>query len=132
MNIVNKEDVLKLFNELLPWEKVEILDEILNNLGGVGNVADYLFSECGYSPFDFTNIEKCVDHYGADALLDEMSDYDIENFVETHPSWVSAYSLIEALKDKWEYHRGYQISESNIEELEKLLAKIKEEKNEEI
>lgn len=129
MEYVKKEDVLKQFNELLPWDKADVLDEILDDMGE-NSIEDYLFKQCGYSPFDFTNAEKCVEHYGVDTLLDEMDDYDIESYLDGHPSTVSAYQLIETLKDKWERHKECGISETNVKEMENLLKEIKKYKKE--
>lgn len=129
MKLVNKEDVIAQFKELLPWDKVDALDEILNDIGE-NSIEDYLFKECGYSPFDFTNASQCVDHYGVDSLLDEMDDYDIESYLDGHPSTISAYQLIETLKDKWNWHKECGISDTNVKELENLLEGIKKYKEE--
>lgn len=122
MEYVKKENVLKQFNELLPWDKADALDEILDNMGE-NSIEDYLFKQSGYSPFDFTNAAECVDHYGADTLLDKMFDYDIELYLDGHPSTVSAYQLIETLKDKWNRHKECSISETDVKEMENLLKK---------
>ena len=124
MKYIEKEQVVSEFKELLPWDKVDALDDILDDMGE-NSIEDYLFKQGGYSPFDFTNAEKCVEHYGVDTLLDEMDNYDIENYLDSNPSTVSAYQLIETLKDKWEWYKERGISESNVKALEELLKEIK-------
>ena len=76
MEYISKEQVVNDFKNLLPWEKVDVLDEILNVMGE-NSIEDYVFKQGGYSPFDFTNASKCVDYYGEDILMDEMDDYKI-------------------------------------------------------
>lgn len=127
MKLVNKEDVIAQFKELLPWDKVDALDEILNIMGE-NSIEDYLFKNGGYSPFDFTNATQCVDHYGADTLLEEMDDYNIEDYIQAHPSICSAYCYITALENKWNWHKKNAISDTNIKALEDLLQEIKAEK----
>ena len=129
MKYIEKEQVVSEFKELLPWDKVDALDKILNIMGE-NSIQDYLFKQGGYSPFDFTNASKCVEHYGIDTLLDEMDDYDIENYLDSHPSTVSAYQLIETLKDKWTWYREMGISDTNVEALKELLKDIKDYKKE--
>lgn len=129
MKIVDKKEVIEQFKELLPWDKADAVDEILNIMGE-NSIQDYLFDSCGYSPFDFINASECVEHYGVDSLIDEMDDYDIENYIDRNPSIVSAYQLIETLKDKWTWHKTAGISETNLKSLEELIEEIKKYKEE--
>jgi len=129
MNYIDKKQVVQEFKELLPWDKVDAFDEILDDMGE-NSIEDYLFQQGGYSPFDFINAEKCVEHYGVSTLLDEMDHFDIEEYMDAHPSTMSAYYLIEMLKTKWDWFGSTGISDTNIEELTNLLKKIKKDKKE--
>ena len=124
MKYIEKEQVIKEFKELLPWDKVDTLNYILNDMGE-NSIEDYLFKDGGYSPFDFTNARQCVEHYGVDTLCDEMDDYELEHYLEEYPSSYSVYSLIKALKEKLDWYGDTQFSETNISALSELLKEIK-------
>ena len=130
MKFVDKKEVVEQFKELLPWDKVDALDEIIHHMGE-NSIEDFLFERGWYSPFDFTNACKCVEHYGVDTLLDEMDDYDIEEYMDSHPSSMSADAIIEILKTKWDWHKECGISETNVNKLKNLLKEIKEYKEKE-
>ena len=129
MEYVNKEKVIEQFNELLPWEKVDVFGCILDAIGEHG-IADYLFDNSGYSPFDFTNVQECISFYGERTLLDNMDEDEIEDYIMDYPSTVSTRSLIETIKKRWIYWGKNGVDDSDIAALEKLLNEIKEEKNE--
>lgn len=130
MEYVDKDKVLVQFKELLPWDKIEFIDKALNDIGD-GNLPEYLFGENGgWNPLDFSSAAECVKYFDADDLMDEMYDSDIETYVEDHPMQISAYSLIEALKDKWLFGKTTYISDSNLKELEELVKEIKKYKKE--
>ena len=128
MKYVEKEQVVKEFKELLPWDKVDTVDEILYDIGE-NSIEDYLFKKGGYLPFDFINAEKCVEHYGVDTLCDEMDDYELGRYLEEYPSRYSTYTLIEALKEKWDLYGEIQFSETNISALSELLKEIRKSKS---
>ena len=125
MEYISKEQVFKQYQELLPWEKWEILDQILSDLGENTSI-DYLFKQGMYSPFDYIDAKECVEHYDADRLMDEMYDSDIENYIESHSTSISSYSLIEALKNRWIYGKTTYVSDTNLKKLEELIEEIKE------
>ena len=129
MEYVDKEKVIEQFNELLPWEKVDVFGGILDAIGEHG-IADYLFDNSGYSPFDFTNIDGCISFYGERVLLGNMNENEIEDYLKDYPSTISARSLIEILKKRWSRYGEKGVDDSDIAALEKLLNEIKEEKNE--
>lgn len=130
MEYPDKNKVLAQFKELLPWDKLEFIDSALNIIGE-GNLPEYLFGKNGgWNPLDFTTAKKCVEYFDSDELLDEMYDSDVETYIESHPSSISSYYLIEALKDRWNYGKETYVSDSNLEQLEKLVETIKKYKEE--
>ena len=64
LKIVNKEDVKKLFEELLPWDKVELLKELANKYDSALIVEE--------EPYEPTCWEFVRDH-DSDEILDEMN-----------------------------------------------------------
>lgn len=125
MNIVDKKEIVDQFNELLPWEKIEVIDAELNNVGE-DNIAEYLFGVNGKrTPFDFVTAEECVNHYGADDLMEEMYDADVEEYIKSHPTSISSYALISALSDRWVWGKTTYITDTNLQDLEDLIKEIK-------
>lgn len=75
MKIVNKEDVKKLYDELLPWDQQEFRDEI----GG--------YFDDDYSPFDDITIGECLEHYGHREMLDEFCHWELAEHLCDYGGW---------------------------------------------
>ena len=130
MEYVDKDKVFKEFNELLPWEKVDFVNDALYDIGEDG-IAEHIFGiNGGHSPFDFITEKDCIEHFGANNLLYEIEDYELEDYISSYPRCVSAYTFIKALKAQWDAAKTTFISETNIKQIEELLEDIKKYKKE--
>ena len=75
VKFVNKEDVKKLYDELLPWDQQEFRDEL-----------------CGcydedYDPFEWVTIGECVEHYGHESILEEFCNFELADQLFDYGGW---------------------------------------------
>lgn len=126
-----KEDVVAAYNELLPWEKVEVLGDLMETAGtSAYDIVEGFFEDGEDYVYDHIDAAEVVNHYTAETLLDEMSDDEISDYVERHPSTLTPRQLTEILYDKIEiYDDARSFSNRDIERLEKVLKEIKEQNN---
>ena len=73
IKIVNKEDVYKLIEELTPWDRQELYDEIVREQEAQDT--DYEYDECDWDASD------AVYHLGEDELLDEIGYDNIFDYI---------------------------------------------------
>lgn len=75
VKFVNKEDVKKLYDELLPWDQQEFRDEL-----------------CGcydedYDPFELVTIGECIEHYGHESILEEFCNFELADQLFDYGGW---------------------------------------------
>lgn len=83
MNILlsrEAEDVLKRYNELLPWDKKDVCNVALNWGLNREEVAEQ-WGLCEYSDID---IDALIDRFWADDILDHMDEYDVANYASSN------------------------------------------------
>lgn len=134
MKIVNKEDVLELYNQLLPWEQEDlraIMGYSLNEMS-----QEEIIREFGINPLEFVDEDDVVDCFGT-TLLKEYQDYDILDELDDRLYRIDSSCLIDALYNKREKCRDSKkaFDEEEIRRLEKFVKMLKgedEEANEEV
>lgn len=92
-NMVSKEDVEKLYNELLPWDQQEFRDEI----GG--------FFDDDYDPLDDITIGECLEHYGHQKVLEEFTPYELAEELCDYDNWDEVADYIEDSRDSKDRNR---------------------------
>ena len=83
MKLVNKEEVEKLYNELLPWDQQEFRDEISG------------FFDDDYDPLDDITIEECLEHFGHQKILEEFTPYELAEELCDYDNWDEVADYIE-------------------------------------
>lgn len=123
LNIVNKEDVEALFDQLLPWEKRELALKLYTEQANGFNCKE-LLSEFGFSPFDIVNERDCVDYFCTSSLLDEMDEDTVGEWLES--SDISPYYCTERLKTAWDSDIDrWRFSDDTKEDIIELAEQIK-------
>ena len=128
MKIVNKEDVLELYSQLLPWEQEDlkaIMGYSLNEMS-----QEEIIREFGINPLEFVDEDDVVDSFGT-TLLKEYNDYDILDELDDRLYRIDGSYIIDALYNKRERSRDPKkaFDEEEIERLEKFVKMLKEEKD---
>lgn len=128
MKIINKEDVIKLYNELLPWDKEELKDIFGTNFDDMSE--EDILNYFGIDPIDHVTSRECVKSYGKE-LLDDFCDYEILDEVDERLWHIDASYLIDTLEQKFELNGNSDtwFTEEDVEKLEKLVTLIKEKLN---
>lgn len=128
MKIVNKEDVLELYNQLLPWEQEDLRAIMGYNLNEMSQ--EEIINEFGINPLEFVDEDDVVDSFGT-TLLKEYNDYDILDELDDRLYRIDGSCIIDALYNKREYSRNPKnaFDDEEIERLEKFVKMLKEEKN---
>ena len=75
VKIVNKEDVKKLYDELLPWDQQEFRDEISG------------YYDEDYDPFEWVTIGECMEHYGHQNVLEEFCNFELAEQLYDYGGW---------------------------------------------
>lgn len=94
--IINKEqkEILDKFNDLLPWDKGEILKYIVHHSMSEDEIEEYFIKGTGYVKYDELDLVKeVIDNDLETEVLDEMSDYDIVEYLS------SSYNARDNAKD---------------------------------
>lgn len=131
MKIVNKEDVIKLYNELLPWDKEELKDIFGTDFDTMS--AEDILNHFGIDPIECVTSSECVKSYGKE-LLDDFCDYEILDEVDERLWNIDAADLIDTLEKKLELNGNSDtwFTEKDVEKLENLVTIIKEKLNKQV
>ena len=134
MKIVNKEDVLELYSQLLPWEQEDVKVIMGYNLNDMSQ--EDIIREFGINPLEFVDEKDVVDCFGT-TLLKKYKDYEILDELDNRLYRIDSSYLIDALYNKRENCRDSKkaFDEEEIRRLEKFVKMLKgenEEANEEV
>ena len=126
MKIVNKEDVLELYNQLLPWEQEDlraIMGYSLNEMS-----QEEIIREFGINPLEFVDERDVIDCFGS-TLLKEYQDYEILDELDDRLYRIDSSYLIDALYNKFESCRDPKkaFDEEEIKRLEEFVKMLKDE-----
>lgn len=128
MDLVNKEDVIKLYEELLPWEKEELKDIFGTDFDSMSQ--EEILNHFGIDAIDFVTSRDVSEHFGRE-LLDDFCDYEILDEVEERLWRIDTSDLIDTLEKKLELNGNSDtwFTENDIERLEEIISKAKKELN---
>lgn len=79
MNIIlsrEAEDVLKRYNDLLPWDKKDVCNAALN----WGLNREEVAEQWGFCEYSDVNINDLIDRFRVDDILDCIDEYDVANY----------------------------------------------------
>lgn len=128
MDLVNKEDVIKLYEELLPWDKEELKDILWTDFDSMSQ--EEILNHFGINAIDFVTSRECNEAFGKE-LLDDFYDYEILDEVDERLWHIEASALVDTLEKKLELNGNSDtwFAESDVEKLEKIVTLIKEKLN---
>ena len=124
--------ILDCIDNLTPWDKNDLVANLLSDAECNGEVEAYL-EAMGYVDYhDIDFVEEIKKNDQCTEVLDEMSDWEIGNYVSCHPDIINELDiddLIQSIYDNGNIEECLdKISESYSEEFEKWLEKHKFEK----
>ena len=124
MKIVNKEDVLELYSQLLPWEQEDLRAIIGYSLNEMSQ--EEIIREFGINPLDFVDKDEVFDCFETE-LLKEYNDYEILDELDDRLYRIDSSCLIDALYNKRESCRNPEkaFDEEEIKRLEKFVKMLK-------
>lgn len=132
MKMASKEDVLKLYEQLLPWEQEDVKAEIGVDLGSWSE--EDILHRFGIDPVDHVTAKECYETLG-DSIIDHYSTYELLDEISNRIFKVDPSDIIDILVKKARFKKEKDklglswFSEEDIESLENLIRKIKEELN---
>ena len=131
MKLVSKEDVIKLYDELLPWDKEELKDIFGTDFDSMSQ--EEILNHFGIDAIDFVTSREVSEHFGKE-LLDDFCDYEILDEVEERLWHIEASDLVDTLKKKFELNGNSDtwFTGEDVENLEKLVTLIKEKLNKQV
>ena len=118
-----KKKVIELFDELLPWEKQEVLYVLNSSVRGDYDL-DSLAKALGVSKFEFISEEECVKNFDNDDLLREMDEWTVVDFAKDVCTW-EPHEVAELIT----WHSDHLI-QSNIDCISNAVKKLEEKKRE--
>lgn len=123
VRLVDKEEVINLFDELLPWDKEEVREAI-----GTGfkrySQADIL-NHFGIDPIDFVTPGECAEAFGDD-ILDHFADYEIIEELDRRAGSFDPSDLIDTLKRKLDAPTEKMwFTEKDADDLQMIVRRIK-------
>ena len=124
MDIVEKKKFVSIFEELAPWDRNEVLNQIIDTYF---DFKTFLFDN-GFSPFDFIDIKSLISHYGEEEILENISDYDLSDHLKDCPSSYDPDSIVSALCASYSYFE-HKFTNADKDRIIALAEKIKEKKN---
>ena len=99
--IFNKEqqEIIKKFEELLPWEKGELLMHIVDKSMTDDEIEKYFIEGSGYTRWDDIDyVEGVIDNNQEDEVLDRMDDWEIVDYLFGSYDSSSVYNLKDAME----------------------------------
>ena len=99
--IFNKEqqEIIKKFEELLPWEKGELLMHIVDKSMTDDEIEKYFIEGSGYTRWDDIDyVEGVIDNHQEDEVLDRMDDWEIVDYLFGSYDSSSVYNLKDAME----------------------------------
>lgn len=99
--IFNKEqqEIIKKFEELLPWEKGELLMHIVDKSMTEDEIEKYFIEGSGYTRWDDIDyVEGVIDNHQEDEVLDRMDDWEIVDYLFGSYDSSSVYNLKDAME----------------------------------
>lgn len=99
--MINKEqqEILKKFENLLPWEKGDILTHIVNHEMTEDEIEKYFIEGSGYTRWDDIDfVKEVIDNHQEEEVLDSMDDWEIVDYLFGNFSSSSALNLKDAME----------------------------------
>ena len=99
--IFNKEqqEIIKKFEELLPWEKGELLMHIVDKSMTDDEIEKYFIEGSGYTRWeDIDYVEGVIDNHQEDEVLNRMDDWEIVDYLFGSYDSSTVYNLKDAME----------------------------------
>lgn len=128
LGLVTREDVFALMEQLPPWEWTEIAERLYFKQLGCWSESDILDFH-GIDPMDHVDEKTVKDRYEDDILAD-ADEYKLVDALMDNITYVDASDLIGLLEQKFKCGGIADFDGKDIEDLERLIDKIKKKKEE--
>ena len=131
MKLVSKEDVIKLYDELLPWDKEELKDIFGTDFDAMSE--EDILKYFGIDPIDHVCERDVLDAFG-ETLLEEYNTYELWDEVDNRLWEIDPSYIIDALERKARDEtsgRRHDFTCEDIDRLEKLISDLKAKLNNE-
>ena len=123
IRLVNKEEVINLFDELLPWDKDEVREAI--GTGFKSQSQEEILNHFGIDPIDFVTARECAEAFGDD-ILDQFSDWEIIEELDRRVGSFDPSDLIDTLKRKLDAPtQKMWFTEKDADDLQMIVRRIK-------
>lgn len=123
VRLVNKEEVINLFDELLPWDKDEVREAI--GTGFKSQSQEEILNHFGIDPIDFVTARECAEAFGDD-ILDQFADYEIIEELDRRVGSFDPSDLIDTLKRKLDTPTEKMwFTEKDADDLQMIVRRIK-------
>ena len=120
------QDILKLFDELLPWDKKDLISYLIDNME-VGEVEEFC-TEHGFVNYDnIDHVKEVIDNGQEQEVLDEMNDWEIMDYLfDSYDTWRDSSNLADWLgRMQWDAvaEAISKLKDSDLSEIMKELLK---------
>lgn len=128
MKIVNKEDVLNLYKQLLPWEQEEVKAALGVDLSSLSE--EEILRRFNIDPIDHVEAKECYETF-SDAIINYYYTWELFDEIDERLSNVDPSDIIDSLSRKLLLggHKNHWFTEDDIDRLEKIISKVKKELN---
>ena len=121
-------DVVSMYNKLLPWEKVAAGDIIGEDFRTYSD--EDIVHHFGIKVMDLVTEGECYDEFGT-SLLPCFRDYELLDEIENRVWRIDGKSIVDIIKKKSEESEfgSYYFKEKDLDELEKTITSVREKLN---
>ena len=128
MKIVNKEDVLNLYKQLLPWEQEEVKAALGVDLSSLSE--EEILRRFNIDPIDHVEAKDCYETL-SDAIINYYYTWELFDEIDERLYNIDPSDLIDSLSRKLFLggHKNHWFTEDDIERLEQIISKVKKELN---
>lgn len=117
-----QKEIIKRFEELLPWEKGELLMYIVEHSMSEDEIEKYFIEGSGYTRWDDIDyVEGVIDNNQEQEVLDKMDDWEIVDYLFGRYDSTNASNLSDAMEKVDEEDVAEALYNLNLDYLKKIV-----------
>lgn len=117
-----QKEIIKRFEELLPWEKGELLMHIVEHSMSEDEIEKYFIEGSGYTRWDDIDyVEGVIDNNQEDQVLDRMDDWEIIDYLFGRYDSTNVSNLSDAMEKVDEEDVAEALYNLNLDYLKKIV-----------
>jgi len=117
-----QKEIIKRFEELLPWEKGELLMYIVEHSMSEDEIEKYFIEGSGYTRWDDIDyVEGVIDNNQENEVLDKMDDWEIVDYLFGRYDSTNASNLSDAMEKVDEEDVAEALHNLNLDYLKKIV-----------